>query len=72
MASRKITKDNILFLEWFSSQPEMQRPGIKNIIIDRCDIKPDTFNNWLYGNSGIRTIYKKIINDIAREEVFRV
>lgn len=69
---RKQTPDNILFQEWFYAQPESQRTSIKNIIIDRCEIAPDTFNNWLYGNSGIRTIYKKIINDIACETVFHI
>lgn len=72
MASRKKTSDNILFKEWFDAQPEHQRTGIKNIIIDRCDIRPDTFYNWIYGNSGIRIIYKRIINDIAGETVFDI
>ena len=68
--SRKQTPDNALFREWYNAQPEQQRTGIKEIIIDRCEISPDTFNNWLYGNSGIRTIYKRIINDMAGETVF--
>lgn len=72
MASRKITPDNILFSEWFNAQPVEQRNDIKNSLIDKCDIRPDTFDNWLYGNSGIRKIYKRLINDLACETVFEV
>ena len=72
MAKRKISPDNILFKEWFNSQPEHQRSGIKKIIIDKCDIAPDTFNNWIYGNSAIRTIYKRMINEVACEKVFEI
>lgn len=69
---RKKFADNIIFKEWFDAQPSELRTSIKNIIIDKCDIKPDTFDNWLYGNSGIRMIYKKLINELAGETVFDI
>lgn len=78
MPKRNPTKDNILFLEWFNSQPKEQRQWLKEKIMKECKVKStSTVDNWLYGNSGkgqsgIQAIYKEIINKIAGETVFEL
>lgn len=77
MASRKPTPDNILFKEWYKSLPKSQRPGIRNIIIDRLGISRGTFDTFLTGQCNnsytcIKPIYKRLINDIAGETIFNV
>ena len=69
MIVEKIKTPNQLFNDWFSQLPNEQRAGIQMIIADKCDVSLDYVESWRY-NKPIRKVYQKLINEVAREDIF--
>lgn len=69
MREKKSTRENELFNKWFSNLPKEQRAGIAMIIADKCDVSLTYVESWRY-NKYIRPVYKKLINQVAREDIF--
>lgn len=65
-------KDATILREWYGNVPHAQHKIIRERILQTIMIKRRTWDSWLRGDSGIRPLHKKIINDIAGEQVFKI
>lgn len=65
-------EENKKFLEWYGTLEQYERTFLNNQIIRSCNVSRATVYSWLKGDRKIKTIYKRIINQLTGIQLFEV
>lgn len=60
------------FKNWINSLSVGNYPTVRKTIIEQCFISEQVFRHWKCGNTKVPKLAQKIINDIAKKEVFQL
>jgi len=59
------------FQNWINRLAIIDYFPVRNKIMQRCNVSKDVFKNWKTGRTPVPFVYKKEINRIFKEKIFK-